>query len=100
LENGKHARRQAVMPQLQERLDRNVRIERKTQLLEQLHPECEAELEGTFANYVANAILASSSTRECQQEIDKATGTYEDALDSMLYEILDKHPADEDSSAA
>jgi hypothetical protein len=78
--------------QLLERLDRNERIERKTQLLEQLDPECEVELEDTFTNHVADAICASSP-RELQQEIDKATEAYEDALDGVLNEILDEHLA-------
>ena len=74
-----------------ERLDRNERIERKTQLLEQLDPEREVELEGTFTNYVADAIRASSPRGELQQEIDNATEAYEDALDRVLNEILDEH---------
>jgi hypothetical protein len=80
-------------------LSRNERIDRKTQLLEQLDPEREIELEGTFTNHVADALRASSPT-ELQQEIDKATEAYEDALDGVLYEILDKHFAAEDSSVA
>jgi hypothetical protein len=76
--------------QLHERLDRNERIDRKTQLLERLDPEREFELEGTFTNHVADAIRASSPT-ELQQEIDKATEAYEDALDGVLNEILDEH---------
>ena len=75
----------------------NERIERKTQLLERLDPEREVELEGTFTNHVADAIRASSPT-ELQQQIDKATEAYEDALDAALYEILDKHFAAEDST--
>jgi hypothetical protein len=85
--------------QLLERFERNERIERKTQLLERLDPEHEVELEGTFTNHLADAIRASSP-RERQQEIDKATEAYEDALDGVLYEIVDKQLADEDSSAA
>ena len=77
--------------QLHERLDRNERIDRKTQLLEQLDPEREFELEGTFTNHVADAIRASSPRGELQQEIDKATEAYEDALDGVLNEILDEH---------
>jgi hypothetical protein len=76
--------------QLLERLDRNERIERKSQLLERLDPVREVELEGTFTNYVADAIGASSP-RELQQEIDNATEAYEDALDGVLNEILDEH---------
>src|SRR3954451_1695815 len=82
---------------LLERLDRNERIERKVWMLEQLDPKQEVELEGTFTNHVADAIRASSPT-ELQQEIDKATEAYEDALDEALYEILDKHFAAEDST--
>jgi hypothetical protein len=66
-------------------LSRNERIDRKTQLLEQLDPEREVEVEGTFTNHVVDAIRASSP-RERQQAIDKATEAYEDALDSVLYE--------------
>jgi hypothetical protein len=76
--------------QLRERLDRNERIERKSQLLEWLDPEREVELEGTFTNYLADAICASSP-RELQREIDNATEAYEDALDGVLNEILDEH---------
>src|SRR5215211_1136430 len=83
--------------QLHERLERNERIDRKTQLLEQLNPEREFELEGTFTNQVADAIRASSPT-ELQQQIDKATEAYEDALDAALYEILDKNFAAENST--
>ena len=82
-----------------ERLDRNERISRKTQLLEQLDPEREIELEDTFTYDLADAIRASSPT-ERQQEIDNATQAYEDALDGVLYEILDKRFAEEDSSVA
>jgi hypothetical protein len=74
----------------EERLDRNERIDRKTRLLERLDPEREVELEGTFTNHLADAIRASSP-RERQQEIDKATEAYEDALDGVLNEILDEH---------
>jgi hypothetical protein len=77
--------------QLLERLDRNERIERKSQLLERLDPVREVKLEGTFTNYVANAIGASSPRGELQQEIDNATEAYEDALDGVLNEILDEH---------
>jgi hypothetical protein len=80
-------------------LSRNERIDRKSQLLEQLDPEREVKLEGTFTNHVADAVRASSR-RERQQQIGKATEAYEDALDGVLYEILDKHFAVEDSSAA
>jgi hypothetical protein len=80
--------------QQQERLDRNERIDRKAQWLERFAPESAVELEGAFTNHVAGAIRASSP-RERQQEIDKATEAYEDALDGVLYEILDEHLADE-----
>src|SRR3954469_9027109 len=82
-----------------ERLDRNERISRKTQLLEQLDPEREVELEDTFTIHLADAIRASSPT-ERQQAVDNATEAYEDALDDVLYELLDKRFADEDSSIA
>ena len=80
-----------------ERLDRNESISRKTQLLEQLDSEREIELEDTFTYHLADAIRASSQT-ERQQAVDNATEAYEDALDGMLYEILDKRFADEASS--
>src|SRR5215217_4927818 len=83
---------------LRERLERNERIDRKTQLLEQLDPEREFELEGTFTNHVADAIRASSPRGELQQEIDNATEAYENALDEALYEILDKRFAAEDAT--
>src|SRR5215213_3345221 len=76
----------------------NERIDGKTQLLEQLDPEREFELEGTFTNHVADAIRASSPRGELQQEIDNATEAYENALDEALYEILDKRFAAEDST--
>ena len=76
---------------------RNERIQRKARALEQLAPEREVELEGTFTNHLADAIRASSPT-ELQQEIDNATEAYEDVLDDALYEILDKHFAAEDST--
>jgi hypothetical protein len=79
---------------------RNERIARKARALEQLAPKQEVELEGTFTNHVADAILASSPRGELQQEIDNAAEAYEDALDDALYEILDKHFAAEDSSVA
>jgi len=85
--------------QLLERLDRNERIERKAGILEQLDPKYDVELEGAFTNHVADAIRASSP-RELQQEIDNATEAYEDALDVVLHEILDKHFAAEDLSVA
>jgi hypothetical protein len=78
---------------------RNERIERKARALEQLDPNQEVQLEGTFTNHLADAIHASSPT-ELQQEIDNATEAYEDALDDALYEVLDKHFAAEASSVA
>jgi hypothetical protein len=84
---------------LLERSEREDRIERKTRLLEELDSKREVELEGTFTKHVADAIRASSPI-ERQQEIDNATEAYEDALDQVLYKILDKHFADEDSSIA
>jgi hypothetical protein len=78
-------------------LSRNERIERKAWALEQLDPKQEVQLEGTFTDHVADAIRASSPT-ELQQEIDNATEAYEDALDEVLYEVLDKHFAAEDST--
>jgi hypothetical protein len=77
-----------------ERLERNEKIDRKSRQLRRLDPYREVELEGTFTNHVADAIRASSPT-ELQQEIDKATEAYEDALDDALYEVLDKHFAAE-----
>jgi hypothetical protein len=84
---------------LPERLSRNERIERKAKLLDRLDPEREVKLEDTFTNHLADAIRASGPT-ERQQEIDKATEAYEDALDGALYEIVDNHLADEESSVA
>ena len=79
---------------------RNERIELKAWALEQLDPKQEVELEGTtFTNHVADAIRARSP-RELQQEIDNATEVYEDALDGVLNEVLDKKFAAEDSSVA
>ena len=77
----------------------NERIELKARALEQLDPKQEVELEGAFTNHVADAIRASSP-RERQQEIDNATEAYEEALDGVLDEILDRHLADEASSVA
>jgi hypothetical protein len=78
---------------------RNERIQLKARALEQLDPNQELKLEGTFTNHVADAIRASRPT-ELQQEIDNATEAYEDALDGVLHEILDKKFAAEDSSVA
>jgi hypothetical protein len=83
--------------QLLERLERNERIERKSQQLERLDPKREVELEGIFTNHLAEAIRASGPT-ERQQAVDKATEAYEDALDEVLYELLDKRFAAEASS--
>jgi hypothetical protein len=78
---------------------RHERIERKAKALKRLDPEREVELEDAFTNHLANAIRASSPI-ECQLEIDNAIEAYEDALNGALYELLDKHMADEDSSLA
>jgi hypothetical protein len=78
---------------------RHERIERKAKALKRLDPEREVELEDAFTNHLANAIRASSPI-ECQLEIDNAIEDYEDALNGALYELLDKHMADEDSSLA
>jgi hypothetical protein len=78
---------------------RHERIERKAKALKRLDPEREVELEDAFTYHVADAIRASS-LRECQQEIDNAIDAYEDALNRTLYEVLEKHVANEDSSLA
>ena len=78
---------------------RHERIERKAKALKRLDPEREVELEVAFTNLVADAIR-TSSPRERQLEIDKAIEVYEDALNRALYELLDKHFANEDSSLA
>jgi hypothetical protein len=78
---------------------RHERIERKANALKRLDPEREVELEDAFTNLVADAIR-TSSPRERQLEIDKAIEIYEDALNGALYELLDKHFANEDSSLA
>jgi hypothetical protein len=75
------------------------RPQRKSRLLERLGPGREVELEDAFTSHVADAIRASSPT-ERQQAIDKATQTYEAALDEALYELLDERFAEEDSSVA
>jgi hypothetical protein len=72
-----------------ERLDRNERIDRKSQHLQRLDPKREVELEGTFINHLVDAFCASGPT-ELQQAVDQATEAYEDALDEVLYEMLDK----------
>jgi hypothetical protein len=79
------------------RLERNERIERKSQQLERLDAKREVELEGTFTNHLADAIRSSGPT-ERQQAVDKATEAYEDALDEVLYEMLDKRFAAQASS--
>jgi hypothetical protein len=43
-------------------------------------------------------LFAQSGPTERQQALDKATEAYEDALDEVLYEILDKRFAAEASS--
>jgi hypothetical protein len=80
-------------------LSRRERIERKAKALKRLDPEREVELEDAFTNHLADAIRATSP-QEYQQEIDKAIEVYEDALNRALYELLDKHLANEDSSLA
>jgi hypothetical protein len=80
-------------------LSRHESIERKAKALKRLDPERKVELEDAFTNHVADAIRASSP-QECQLEIDKAIEVYEDALNRALYELLDKHIANEDSSLA
>jgi hypothetical protein len=77
----------------------NERIEGKYQFLEQLDPEDAAKLDDTFMKYLVAAIRASSSS-ERQQALDKAIEAYENALDGRIYEKLDRHLADEDSSVA
>jgi hypothetical protein len=54
--------------------------------LEQLDPEHEVELDGTFMNYLVAAIRASSPS-ERQQALDKALEAYENARDGVLFEI-------------
>jgi hypothetical protein len=66
------------------RLD-NEKLEGKDRLLAQLDPEHEIELDGTYLNYLADAIRASSPS-ERQRSLDKATEAYENALDDVLYE--------------
>ena len=80
-------------------LSRHERIERKAKALKRLDPEREVELEDAFTNHLADAIRASNPT-ERQQEIDNAIEAYEDTLDDALYKLLEKHFANEDSSAA
>ena len=82
-----------------ERLERNGRIDRKSQLLERLDPGREVELDDAFTSQVAAAIRASGPT-ERQRAIDEATEAYEAALDGALYELLDERFAEEDSGAA
>ena len=80
-------------------LSSNGRIERKYRLLEQLDPKHAAELDRTFTNHLAAAIQASRVS-ERQQALDNAIKAGEHALDGVLYEILDKRFAEEDSSVA
>ena len=77
----------------------NGRIDRKYRLLEQLDPKHAAELDRTFTSHLAAAIQASDPN-ERQQALDKAIEAGENALDGVLYEILDKRFAEEDSSVA
>jgi hypothetical protein len=78
---------------------RNERIERKAQFLEHLDLKHEVELDGTFADHLADAIR-TGDPKERHRQIAEATKAYEDALDDALYEILPKHFAEEDSSVA
>jgi hypothetical protein len=80
-------------------LSRYERIERKANVLKRLDPEREVELEDAFTNHLSDTIRASSS-RECQQEIAKAIEVYEDVLNRALYETLEEHFTNEDSSLA
>jgi hypothetical protein len=80
-------------------LSPNGRIERKAKALKRLDPERQVELDDAFTNHLADAIRASS-LRERHLEIDNAIEAYEDALNRTLYELLDKHFAEEDSSMA
>jgi hypothetical protein len=77
----------------------NGRIDRKYRHLEQLDPKHAAELDRTFTNHLSDAIRASSAS-ERQQALDKAIEAGENALDGVLYEILDKRFGEEDSSVA
>jgi hypothetical protein len=77
----------------------NGRIERKYRLLEQLDPEHEVELDGTFTSHLSAAIRAIGAG-ERQQALDNAMEACEQALDGVLYERLDKRFAEEDSSEA
>jgi hypothetical protein len=77
----------------------NGRIECKYRLLEQLDPEHEHELDGTFTNQLSAAIQASSAS-ERRQALDNAIEACENALDGVLHEVLDKHFAEGDSSVA
>jgi hypothetical protein len=79
---------------------RNERIDFKVQALKQLDPEREVELEDAFTNHVEAVIRSRSSARKCQQEMENAIEVYEDALTRALYEILENHIANEDSSLA
>jgi hypothetical protein len=80
-------------------LSRYERIDRKAEFLEHLDSKHGVELVGTFTNHLADAIR-TSSPRERDQQIAEATKAYEDALDEALYELLDKHFTEEDSSVA
>ena len=80
-------------------LSRSERIERKAKALKRLDPEREVELEDAFTNHLADAIRAEDA-KERDQQIAEAIKAYEDALDEALYELLDKHFTEEDSSVA
>ena len=80
-------------------VSRNQRIDCKVQALKRFDPAREVQLDDAFTNHV-EGILRATRTRECRLEIDKAIEVYEDALNRALYELLDKHIANEDSSLA
>jgi len=70
----------------------NEKLERKDRLLAQLDPEHEVELDEAFMAPLVAAIRASSPG-ERQQALNKATETYEHALDDALYENGGSCPA-------
>jgi hypothetical protein len=80
-------------------LSRYERIDRKAEFLEHLDSKHGFELVGTFTNHLADALRAEDA-KERDQQIAEATKAYEDALDEALYELLDKHFTEEDSSVA
>jgi hypothetical protein len=78
-------------------LSRYERIDRKAEFLEHLDSKHEVELEATFVEHLADALRAEDP-KERDQQIAEATKAYEDALDEALYEVLDKHFTEENSS--